>query len=91
MTDNHYSYVKSHAFTQTLQDLNIDHWRIPPRRPQLNGKIERFHRTLTEEWAYHQPYPNNQTRLQALQTWLNDYNYTRPHTALNGKPPASRL
>jgi transposase InsO family protein len=91
MTDNAWSYVKSTAFNEALNDLNLRHVRIPPRRPQTNGKVERFHRTLKDEWAYARHYPSNTERQHALDRWIIDYNYTRPHTSLGGQPPASRL
>ena len=91
MTDNHWSYVRSAAFPQALSDLGIRHVRIPPRSPQINGKVERFHRTLKDEWAYIRRYTSNQQRVEALHHWLNSYNWHRPHTALGGKPPATRL
>ena len=74
-----------------FERLGIRHLVIPPRRPQINGKVERFNRTLLEEWAYVRLYRSNGRRLDALATWLDFYNRERPHTALGGKAPASRL
>ncbi len=91
MTDNHWSYTRSAAFPTALTELGIQHLRIPPRRPQLNGKVERFHRTLKEEWAYIRQYTSNQQRTNTLPGWLTSYNWHRPHYALGGKPPATRL
>ena len=51
MTDNGACY-KSHLYRDTLQASSIVHVRIPPRQPQINGKVERFNRTLLDEWAY---------------------------------------
>jgi len=62
-----------------------------PRRPQTNGKVERFNRTLLEEWAYVRPYTSNQRRTRALTTWLHIYNHHRAHTALAGLPPIARV
>jgi transposase InsO family protein len=53
--------------------------------------VERFNRTLLEEWAYVRPYTSNQRRAQALTTWLHIYNYHRAHTSLGQLPPISRL
>ena len=91
MTDNAMAYVNSHAFQTTLATAGITHVRIPPRRPQVNGKVERFNRTLAEEWAYAELFTSNQQRRDALQGWLHDYNHHRAHTALAGRPPASRV
>ncbi len=91
LTDNAFAYVHGAAFHRVLDDHGIGHRRIKPYRPQTNGKVERFNRTLLDEWAYQRPYTSNTERRHALNAWLIDYNYTRPHGALAGKPPASRV
>ncbi|MCS5498302.1 integrase core domain-containing protein [Cnuibacter physcomitrellae] len=53
--------------------------------------MERFNRTLQEGWAYRQPFTSNQDRLNALEPWLDHYNYARGHTACAGQPPISRV
>ncbi|MEU8489518.1 leucine zipper domain-containing protein [Streptomyces sp. NPDC048641] len=63
---------------------------IRPYRPQTNGKVERFNRTLLDEWAYLRPYTSNSERSAALTDFLDTYNHHRCHTALAGKPPISR-
>jgi hypothetical protein len=60
-------------------------------RPQTNGKVERFHRTLLDEWAYLRPYTSNTERTEALADFLHTYNHHRCHTALGGQPPISRV
>ncbi|MFI6531685.1 integrase core domain-containing protein, partial [Nonomuraea sp. NPDC050547] len=42
-------------------------------------------------WAYRRPYTSNQHRTNALGPWLHYYNTQRPHTALGGQPPITRL
>ncbi|HET6360268.1 integrase core domain-containing protein, partial [Streptomyces sp.] len=64
---------------------------IRPYRPQTNGKVERFNRTLLDEWAYLRPYTSNAERAAALTDFLHTYNHHRCHTALEGKPPISRV
>jgi transposase InsO family protein len=91
MTDNHMSYTLSNDVRAALDEAGVRHLLIPPRRPQVNGKVERFNRTLLEEWAYVRLYRSNRARLQALGRWLEFYNSSRPHTTLDGRPPASRL
>ncbi len=62
-----------------------------PYWPQTNGKVERFNRTLLDEWAYLRPYTTNEQRTAALADFLHTYNHHRSHTALGGKPPITRV
>lgn len=89
MTDNGSCY-RSHLFGHTLGAADITHVRIPPRRPQLNGKVERFNRTLCDEWAYIRVYTSENERVDALADWLHIYNHHRNHTAIGG-PPINRV
>jgi len=91
MTDNAMNYVRSDAFKEAMSARRITHVRIPPYRPRANGKVERFNRTLAEEWAYRRLYRSNPERLRALGRWIDFYNRRRSHTALGGRPPISRL
>jgi transposase InsO family protein len=90
LTDNGSCY-RSGLWRDTLRDAQIVHKRTRPYRPQTNGKVERFNRTLLDEWAYAQPYRSETERREALPGWLHTYNHHRGHTALAGKPPASRV
>ncbi|MFE5858717.1 IS481 family transposase [Streptomyces sp. NPDC056500] len=90
LTDNGSCY-KSKLFTQALTTAGITHKKIRPYRPQTNGKVERFNRTLLDEWAYLRPYTSNDERTEALADFLHTYNHHRCHTALAGKPPISRV
>jgi transposase InsO family protein len=58
---------------------------------QTNGKIERFHRTLGDGWAYARFYDSTKQRDDALAGWLHFYNHHRPHSAIGGHPPVTRL
>ena len=78
-------------FSAALTRSRTRHKRTRPYRPQTNGKVERYQRTLAAEWAYSRPWVSNTERAGALQGFLDHYNYARPHTAIKGKPPASRL
>jgi hypothetical protein len=91
MTDNHWSYTKSAAFTEAITNLDAEHLTIRPHCPWQNGKVERFNRTLQIEWAYRQVFTSNHERSEALRPWLNYYNNRRRHSALGGLPPISRL
>jgi transposase len=90
LTDNGVGY-RSRVFRMTLADLGVRHRRTRPYRPQTNGKVERFNRTLLEEWAYRRLYRSNAARDRALQPWVHRYNHHRAHTALGGRPPISRV
>jgi transposase InsO family protein len=91
MTDNAWSYRRSPQFQAAVATLGAKHVLIPPRHPQVNGKVERFNRTLLEEWAYVRLYRSNGARLRALSRWVSFYNSARPHTALGGRPPMARV
>ncbi|MFI6210344.1 IS481 family transposase, partial [Streptomyces sp. NPDC051041] len=91
LTDNAFAYRHSHAWHQALADLGATGKRTRAYRPQTNGKVERFNRTLLDEWAYARPYTANDERTAALDDFLHTYNYHRCHTALAGQPPISRV
>jgi len=90
MTDNGSAY-RSHAFREACAQLGIRHLRTKPYTPRTNGKAERFIQTALREWAYGATYQSSAQREQALRVWLHHYNWHRPHTALQSKPPISRL
>ena len=89
LTDNGNCY-RSRTFAEALGP-DIRHKRTRPYRPQTNGKVERFNRTMLEEWAYARPYRSESERVAAFPEWLHRYNHHRAHTALKGQPPASRV
>ena len=89
LTDNGSCY-RSKLFAQALGP-NITHKRTRPYRPQTNGKVERFNRTLNQEWAYAQTYLTDEDRAATYQHWVHHYNHHRPHTGIGGKSPIERL
>ncbi len=91
MTDRALAYCRSADFRGALADLAARHVVIAPYRPQTNGKVERFNRTLIEEWAYLRLYRSNTERLACLAAWVDTYNRRRPHTALGGLTPMDAL
>jgi transposase InsO family protein len=91
LTDNAFAYRHSTAFKTAAAAAGARQKFIKPHCPWTNGKVERLNRTLQTEWAYRRVYTSNTERAAALQPWLTDYNYHRPHTALRGQPPISRL
>jgi transposase InsO family protein len=91
MTDNAFAYRHSRAFRAAVGDLGARQVFIRPHHPETNGKVERFNRTLLEEWAYVRPYTTNDQRTCLLPTWLHLYNHHRTHAALAGRSPAERV
>jgi transposase InsO family protein len=90
LSDNGSAY-RSYAWRDACHELAISPKRTRPYRPQTNGKIERFHRTLADGWAYARFYDSTEQRNTALAAWLHFYNHHRAHSAIGGRPPISRL
>ncbi len=90
MTDNGSAY-RSHAFRKACQAAGLKHKRTKPYTPRTNGKAERFIQTSIREWAYRQAFTSSAQRTAAMRPWLHGYNRLRPHSALGGKPPFTRL
>jgi transposase InsO family protein len=89
LTDNGVGY-RSHLWAETCAELDVRHSRTRPYRPATNGKVERFNRTLLDEWAYARLWTSDASRARTLARWLHRYNHHRHHTAI-GAPPASRV
>lgn len=90
LSDNGSAYT-SHLWAQVCDQLSITVKKTRPYRPQTNGKIERFHRTLADGWAYARCYTSEQERRDALASWIHYYNHHRPHSACENHPPITRL
>jgi transposase InsO family protein len=90
LSDNGSCY-RSHLWRDVCAELSIIHKRTRPYRPQTNGKIERFHRTLADGWAFKRFYASEKTRRNAMPGWLHEYNHHRPHAAIGKVPPITRL
>ncbi len=88
MTDNGSCY-RSRTFAAALGDIR--HVWTRPYRPQTNGKVERFNRTLAQEWAYAATYLSDEARAAEYPAWLHHYNHHRPHTGIGGSTPAQRV
>ena len=89
LTDNGSCY-RSVLHAIACRRLGIRHLRTRPRRPQTNGKAERFIRTMLAGWAYGPIYGTSRERTAALDGWLWHYNHRRRHSALGHHPPVSR-
>lgn len=88
MTDNGSCY-RSRDFATALG--TIKHRWTRPYRPQTNGKVERFNRTLAAEWAYAASYDSDEARAATYQDWIHHYNHHRPHTGIGGQTPSDRV
>ncbi|TQM19565.1 IS481 family transposase [Microcella putealis] len=88
MTDNGACY-RSRDFAAALGP--IQHRWTRPYRPQTNGKVERFNRTLAAEWAYAATYSSDEARSATYADWLHHYNHHRPHTGIGGLTPSARV
>jgi transposase InsO family protein len=89
LTDNGSAY-RSGTFTAACRALSLKHRFTRPYTPRTNGKAERFIRTAVEEWAYVRTYQNSEERKSSLAPWLHEYNWHRPHAALNQNSPITR-
>ncbi|MEH0111438.1 IS481 family transposase, partial [Tersicoccus sp. MR15.9] len=90
VTDNGNNY-RAKDFVRAVLSAASRHQRIRPYTPRHNGKIERYNRLLVDEVLYARPYASEQARRDAIDVWVNHYNYHRPHTACADQPPASRV
>ncbi len=90
LTDNHPSN-RSLLLRRTTQLLGVRQIFTRPRRPQTNGKCERWNRTLMEALFRGQIYASLEARGATVDNFTNYYNAHRPHTALAGKTPLRRL
>jgi transposase InsO family protein len=91
LSDNAFVYRRNRSLRELLAAQGIRHLLIPIRRPQVNGKVERFQQTLKREWALGHVYRSSQHRAEALSHWLSYYNERRPHSSLGGQSPISRV
>ena len=90
LSDNGPAY-RSFLWRDTCAELGIKVKKTRPYRPQTNGKIERFHRTMAEGWAFKKFYNSESARRAALPAWIHEYNHHRPHTAIGKAAPITRL
>jgi transposase InsO family protein len=74
-----------------LADQGIRHVYIKARTPQLNGKVERSHRTDQQEFYQLLSYTDDVDLAKRLAEWEEFYNYHRPHGAFAGKTPYEEL
>jgi len=88
-TDNGSSFGPQ--FTWHLSDLRISHRHIPPGCPEVNGKVERSHKTDSQEFYQGRHFKHKRDLARKLRRWETEYNEDRPHLALKGRTPAERV
>lgn len=74
-----------------VEDNGMRHIYIKARTPQLNGKVERSHRTDKDEFYQLLSYTDDVDLNEKLKNWEHFYNFNRPHTAFDGKTPYEAL
>jgi transposase InsO family protein len=90
ITDNGSCY-RSGLWHQACNATGTTVKKTRPRRPQTNGKVERFHRILLDEWAYIRPWTSERQRTIAYVGFIHFYNHHRSHGALNWATPIDTL
>jgi transposase InsO family protein len=78
-------------FDRICRENGIDHLLTAPRRPTTTGKIERFHRTMRQEFLTGRVFEDLATAQEELDAWVASYNTQRPHSALDMATPADRF
>lgn len=82
---------QQHPFERMLLELGIKHRYTAPYRPQTNGKVERFWRTLNEDLIEGTTFDSIEHFKDELIQYLLYYNNIRCHQSLNGMPPKEFL
>lgn len=89
LTDNGSAY-RSRTFARVMRAAGLRHLRTRPYRPQTNGKVERWIRTVLSECLYLEVFASCDQRRRALEGFIAYYNDRRPHLAFKGGPPPRR-
>ena len=93
LTDNGRQYASWHGKTRFQQELakdRIHHIRSAPHHPMTLGKIERFWRTIWQEFLVRAQFDSFESARERVALWVKYYNYKRPHQSLDGLVPADR-
>jgi transposase InsO family protein len=80
-----------HPFERMLEEMGVKHRYTRPYRPQTNGKVERFWRTLNEDLIEGTTFESEEEFKKELEQYIYYYNAERPHQALAGKTPLEYL
>lgn len=81
------SKKEEHPFERMLIEMGIKHRYTRPYRPQTNGKVERFWRTIEDDLLRETTFESVEELKEELLQYLFYYNHERPHQGINGKNP----
>jgi transposase InsO family protein len=82
---------EDHPFERMLIEMEIKHRYTKPYRPQTNGKIERFWKTIEGDLLEDMVFDSIEHLQDELSQYLYYYNYQRPHQSINGMNPVEFL
>lgn len=94
LTDNGRQYTAwrgTTVFEETLRREGIAHVKSRPQHPQTLGKVERFWKTLWDEFLSRTVFADFDDCARRLKLFIDAYNFQRPHQALGGLVPADRF
>ena len=86
LTDNGSGYI-AHETRRFARDLGLKPRTTPVERPQSNGMAEAFVRTMKRDYVRVSPFPDAETVLRQLPSWLAHYNEVHPYKALGYRSP----
>lgn len=93
LTDNGRQYASWHGKTRFQSELakgRVHHIRSAPHHPQTLGKIERFWKTIWEEFLAQAKFESLETARERIKWWVQYYNHKRPNQGIGGACPADR-
>jgi len=94
LTDNGRQYTNwrgTSRFEKALKQEKIHHLRSRPHHPQTLGKIERFWKTVWDEFLCRAQFESFEEARERIRNWIKYYNHRRPHQGIGGLCPADRF
>jgi transposase InsO family protein len=93
LTDNGRQYTNwrgKSRFEAELQKDKVHHIKSQPHHPMTLGKIERFWKTIYEEFLVRAQFESFENAQERVRLWTKYYNHRRPHQGIKGLCPADR-
>ena len=94
LTDNGRQYTNwrgTSRFEAELKKESVRHIKSRPQHPMTLGKVERFWRTIWDEYLGRAQFDSFESAQARLALWVKHYNHRRPHSSLDGMCPADRF